>query len=139
MGTMMINFYALCLQNIMNLRYQYADSDVLNVAVSGAKIRNLTSEITNLAHQLQKLNDVCTISHQHTQCIVEVFLAENCMENHIFWFIYHHCAWQPFSFEVSFATDSYHVSCAFQTGVIDMDNDWKLLTILIGGNDLCDR
>ena len=88
MGTMMINFYALCLQNIMNLRYQYADSDVLNVAVSGAKIRNLTSEITNLAHQLQKLNDVCTISHQHTQCIVEVFLAENCMENHIFWFIY---------------------------------------------------
>ena len=27
----------------------------------------------------------------------------------------------------------------FQTGMIDMENDWKLLTILIGGNDLCDR
>ena len=27
---------------------------------------------------------------------------------------------------------------SFQTSVIDMENDWKLLTILIGGNDLCD-
>jgi len=25
-----------------------------------------------------------------------------------------------------------------ETGVIDMENDWKLLTILIGGNDLCE-
>ena len=32
-----------------------------------------------------------------------------------------------------------HVLFAFQTGVIDMDNDWKLLTLLIGGNDLCQR
>ena len=46
----------------MNLQYQYADSDVLNVAVSAAKIRDLPNEITNLANQLQKLNDVCTIS-----------------------------------------------------------------------------
>ena len=44
------------------------------------------------------------------------------------------------SFEVVFATvNCYHVLFAFQTGVIDMDNDWKLLTLLIGGNDLCDR
>ena len=43
------------------------------------------------------------------------------------------------SFEVFFATVNYHVSFAFQTGVIDMDNDWKLLTLLIGGNDLCQR
>ena len=27
----------------------------------------------------------------------------------------------------------------FQDGEINMDNDWKLLTLLIGGNDLCDR
>ena len=27
----------------------------------------------------------------------------------------------------------------FQDGEINMDNDWKLLTLLVGGNDLCDR
>ena len=27
----------------------------------------------------------------------------------------------------------------FQTGVIDMENDWKLRTLLIGGNDLCGK
>ena len=51
----------------MNLQYQYEDLDVLNVAVSGAKIRNLLSEIANLRYQLQELNDVCTNSHPHTQ------------------------------------------------------------------------
>ena len=51
----------------MNLQYQYEDLDVLNVAVSGAKIRNLRSEIANLRYQLQELNDVCTNSHPHTQ------------------------------------------------------------------------
>ena len=76
----------------------------------------------------------------NTQCIVEVFLAENCMEIHIVWFIYTTTVLgKSFFFEVCFATDSYQVSYAFQTGVIDMENDWKLLTLLIGGNDLCDR
>ena len=28
---------------------------------------------------------------------------------------------------------------SIEDGEIDMDNDWKLLTLLIGGNDLCDR
>ena len=48
------------LQDLRNFD-QYADSDVLNVAVSGAKIRNLTRrQATNLVNQLRELNDVCT-------------------------------------------------------------------------------
>ena len=58
----------------MNLQYQYDDSDVLNVAVTGAKIRDLPSEIANLTNQLQELNDVCTNSHPHT---LEVLLTES--------------------------------------------------------------
>ena len=65
------HFFVLCLQNIMNLQYQYEDSDVLNVAVTGAKIRHLPSEITNLRNQLQELNDVCILIHIHTHSIVD--------------------------------------------------------------------
>ena len=69
----MINLI-LCLQNILEFQYQYEDSDVLNVAVSGAKIRDLPNEIANLTNQLQELNDVCTNSHPHT---LEVLLTES--------------------------------------------------------------
>ena len=77
----------------MNLQYQYEDSDVLNVAVTGAKIRNLSSEIANLTNQLQELNNVCTNSHPHTQHSRSIAYRKHCMENFILWFIYQHCAY----------------------------------------------
>ena len=52
----------LWLQGLRNFD-QYADSDVLNLAVSGAKIRNLTRQATNLVNQLRELNDVCTVMY----------------------------------------------------------------------------
>ena len=79
--------------------------------------------------------------HTHTRSIA---YRKHCMENFILWFIYQHLRklipWQCSLLSNFFATvNCYHVSFTFQTGVIDMDNDWKLLTLLIGGNDLCDR
>ena len=29
------------------------------------------------------------------------------------------------------------ILCAFQNKNVDMENDWKLLTLFIGGNDIC--
>lgn len=63
------------LQNILEFQYQYEDSDVLNMAVSGAKTCNLTREATNLVNQLRKLNDVRIFSHPHTFSIKIICLA----------------------------------------------------------------
>ena len=45
--------------------FQYSQ-DGLNVALTGAVVRNLSGQVTNLVNQLKELNDVCTNSQPHT-------------------------------------------------------------------------